>query len=196
MPGIFEQWRNEDVIRLIRENPLAWVVPADQSVFPVLLPMLVECNQAGTPVSLLGHVPKARPLAGALHRQGDARFLFLGPNAYISPEFVSDKNWAPTWNYASAQVDGMVEISDSLTEEALETLVSHMEEGRSEPWTTSMLGERYAKLRTQVIGFRARIERVRANFKLGQDESEPVFAEIADGLESPDLSGWMRRFRR
>jgi transcriptional regulator len=195
MPSPFEQWKNEDVVRLIREHPMAWVVPKNQDAFPVLLPMLVECGADGAPASLLGHVPKHNPLAGTLLKDGAARFLFLGPHAYISPESMSDKDWAPTWNYASAQLDCVVDLDDRLTEEALEKLVSHMEEGRAQQWSVAMLGARYGKLRSQVIGFRARIVGMRARFKLGQDESETAFGEILEGLGDGDLADWMRRFR-
>ncbi|MFC2952720.1 FMN-binding negative transcriptional regulator [Marinicaulis aureus] len=186
---------DQDIIRLIREHPLAWVLPQDQGVFPVLLPMLVECDATGAPVSLLGHVPKAHPLAVAFKSDGRARFLFLGPHGYISPELVSNKDWAPTWNYAALQIDGDVTIDEKLTDEALGALVEQMEQGRASPWSVSMLGDRYDLLRARVVGFRARISNIHARFKLGQDESQTAFGEIVDCLSDPDLSSWMKRFR-
>ncbi len=196
MPHIFEKYENDDVLKLIRENPVAWIVPEDQRTFPALLPMLVECDADGAPTSLLGHVPKHHALAEAFKARPSARFLFLGPHGYISPEHLSDKNWAPTWNYASVQIDGDVALDDSLTDEALETLVAHMEAGRADPWTVAHLGERYDSLRRRVIGFRAQITAIRARFKLGQDESAGAFDEILAGLPAPDLARWMRAFRR
>ncbi len=60
---------HQDIIRLIRERPLAWVLPHDQNFFPALLPMLAECDSKDAPVSLLGHVPKAQPLAAAFKKR-------------------------------------------------------------------------------------------------------------------------------
>ena len=195
MKQAVEPLADEDIVRLIREYPLAWIVPHDPAVFPALLPMLVECDGAGAPVSLLGHMPKNHPLVSAFKADGRGRFLFLGPHGYISPELMSNKDWAPTWNYAAAQIDGDVKFEDTLIHEALETLVKHMEQGRAEPWTAAMLGERYSALSARVVGFRVRISGMRARFKLGQDEGDGAFGEIVDGLSDPHLSSWMKRFR-
>lgn len=195
MPHNFDHWTNENIVRLVRENPLAWVAPRDAAAFPALLPMLIECDADGAPVSLLGHMPKRHALVGAFKSDGAARFLFLGPHRYISPEHVSNKDWAPTWNYASAQIDGVVGIDDALTKGALEKLVDHMEKDRAQPWTTAFLGERYESLRRQVVGFRVKIERIRGRFKLGQDENDTVFDEIVKGLGNKEIAHWMRQFR-
>ncbi len=108
---------------------------------------------------------------------------------------MSNKNWAPTWNYAAVQIDTNVTIDDSLTGEALDALVDHMERGRAAPWSISMLGDRYASLKARVVGFRAEILDIRAKFKLGQDENQTAFGEIVDGLGDPALSSWMKHFR-
>ena len=190
-----EQWTHTDLVELIRRYPLAWIAPRVVDAVPMLCPMLMECDTGGKPASLLGHLPKRHPLARAFKSGGEATFLFLGPHGYISPEYLSDKDWAPTWNYASAQFDCAVDLDDRLTEEALEQLVEHMERGRSEPWNISALGDRYHSLRGRVIGFRAKIIRMRAKFKLGQDETQTAFEDITESLRDTDLADWMRRFR-
>ena len=194
-PDIHERWTDADLVDLIRRYPLAWIVPQGADVAAMLCPMLIECNTDGKPLSLLGHMPKRRPLAGVFKSGGLATFLFLGPHDYISPEYLSDKNWAPTWNYAAAQLVCSVQADDRLTEEALETLVRRMEKDRPQPWDVAALGERYGALRSRVIGFRAKIIRTHAKFKLGQDETQTAFGEIAAGLKNADLVRWMKRFR-
>lgn len=186
---------DQDIVRLIREYPLAWVVPQDHRVFPALLPMIAECDSVGAAVSLMGHVPKAHPLTAVFKNDGRTRFLFLGPHGYISPELLSNKDWAPTWNYAAAQIDAEVEIDDNLTGEALNALVEKMEQGRAAPWSVAALGDRYSLLESRVVGFRARILSVQAKFKLGQDEDPTAFSEIVDGLGDLELSSWMKCFR-
>lgn len=192
---IFDRWTHTDLADLIRQYPLAWVVPQAAGAVPMLFPMLVECDAVGKPVSLLGHLPKRHPLSHVFKSDGAATFLFLGAHGYISPEHLSNKNWAPTWNYASAQLDCVVELDADLTETALETLVDYMEKDRAQPWDISALGERYGALRSSVLGFRARILRMRGRFKLGQDEAETAFDEITQGLDDADLAEWMKRFR-
>ena len=193
--SIYEYWSHTDLVDLIRRYPLAWIVPQATDAAAMLCPMLIECDADGKPSSLLGHLPKRHSLASVFRPEGLATFLFLGPHGYVSPEHLSDKNWAPTWNYASAQLVCSVRLDDRLTKEALETLVRHMEKDRPAPWDIAALGERYGVLRSRVIGFRAQIIRTRAKFKLGQDETQTAFGEIAAGFEDADLVRWMKRFR-
>ncbi|MBY0511882.1 MAG: FMN-binding negative transcriptional regulator [Rhodospirillaceae bacterium] len=179
---------------LIAQHPLAWIVAKSAPESAALMPMLLETDAAGRPVALLGHLPKAHPIVGALTQTPRALFLFLGPNAYISPEWLSNKDWGPTWNFATAQITADIAFDDALTDEALSKLVAHMEKGRPSPWTIDSLGPRYESLRGRVIGFRATIKQVSPRFKLGQDEKPTVFAEILRGLGDHPLARWMRRF--
>jgi len=47
----------EKIGESIRDHPLAWVVSDDCDA--TLLPLIVECDAAGTPVALVGHYPAA-----------------------------------------------------------------------------------------------------------------------------------------
>ena len=179
--------------RLIGQYPMAWIVAKRAPEAAALMPLLLETHADGRPASLLGHLPRAHPIVAHLAEDPRALFLFQGPNAYISPEWLSNKDWAPTWNFAVAQITADVVFDDTLTDKALTDLVAHMERERSIPWTTESLGPRYANLRGRVIGFRAAIQRVTPRFKLGQDEKPGVFSEILRGLGNHPVAEWMRR---
>jgi transcriptional regulator len=194
MSGTFDRWTGEDLADLIAASPLAWVMALADPASATPMPILLERDEGGRPVSLLGHLPRAHPVAAALAADGRALFLFQGPQGYISPEWLTDKDWAPTWNFAVARIEAEVTLDDGLTDEALRRLVAHMEQGRREPWTVEAMGPRYDRLCRHVIGFRAAITRVGARFKLGQDEGPEVFGEILDGLGAGPLADWMRRF--
>lgn len=194
MTDPFTQVTDADLQQLIGEFPLAWIVAKGAPDAAALMPMLVENDAAGKPAALLGHLPLGHPIAAALKSNPRALFLFQGPNAYISPEWLTNKDWAPTWNFAVAQITADVVFDDALTDQALSQLVAHMEKGRVTPWTTESLGPRYTNLRSRVIGFRATIQRVAPRFKLGQDEKPTVFAEILRGLGNHPVTQWMRRF--
>jgi len=182
---------DDDVARLIDQHPLAWIVARGARGLATPMPLLLESSAEGRPGALIGHLPKAHPLVAALTAQPGGLFLFQGPSGYISPEWLTNKDWAPTWNFAVAVIEADVVFDESLTERALVDLVAHMERDRPEPWTVEAMGDRFAILRSWVIGFRATITATRARFKLGQDENDTVFAEILAGQGDGELARWM-----
>lgn len=187
MSGAFGAVPSAELSRLIGAHPLAWIVAHAAPGLATPMPMLVECDAEGKPVTLLGHLPRAHPLVPALTADPAASFLFQGPHGYITPGWMSDKDWAPTWNFAVIAVEADVMFDASITDEALSRLVAHMEPQEG-GWTTDALGARYATLRDRVIGFRAMIRAVRPRFKLGQDERPAVREQIIDGLGNDPLA--------
>lgn len=191
----YENWTDRDIVDLIAEFPLAWVVSAQPSFGATLLPMMVETDDAGRPASLIGHLAKRNPQVDQMRANPRTLFLFLGPHGYVSPELVTTtRNWGPTWNYASVRIVADVALDEDLNDEALARLVSKMEQGRREPWQREELGERYSRMKNAIVAFRAQIVSLEGKFKLGQDERDEVFADIVSGLAGTDLADWMRRF--
>jgi transcriptional regulator len=185
MTDLSPRTEQDDVARLIASHPLGWIVPRGAPGLASPMPLLLDGE------SLLGHLPRTHPLVDAFAADPSAVFLFLGPHGYITPEWLSDKDWAPTWNFALATITAEVEIDDALTDEALRRLVAHMERDRDQPWTVEAMGSRYARLRERVIGFRATITGCKLRLKLGQDESDTAFGEILAGLGDTPLARWM-----
>ncbi len=189
----------EDVSRLVRDHPLAWLVSATGnaprgSLLP-LRPIFVD----GQLVGLAGHFARSNPHVELLKHDKHALVLFLGCNGYISPSWMADRTQAPTWNYASSQFLVDIELYEDAAgiEAHLRDLVGAMEAGRPNAWSVDEMGERYRSLARRVIGFTARIRSAEPRFKLGQDERDDVFADILAGLGRDDaavLAQWMRSF--
>lgn len=191
----FEQWTNKDIADLIAAYPLAWIVSGKPEFAATTLPILLETDDAGLPLSLLGHFAKRNPQIEQIRSEPRTLFLFSGPQSYISPELVTTtRNWAPTWNYANVRIVADVQFDEALNDEALETLVTAMEHGRRDPWSRAELGSRYERMKRAIIAFRAPILSIEARFKLGQDERNEVFSDVVAGLGGGDLANWMRRF--
>jgi transcriptional regulator len=191
---------DQDVVQLVLSQPLAWIVSGSNESFrATLLPVRPEVDGSGRLVRLTGHFARSNDHFRLLQTNPRAQILTLGAHGYISPSWIDDKTWAPTWNYASAQFIVDMTFFEEATEiEAhLRDLVDTMEAHRPGAWNIDQMGPRYRSLSKGVIGFRAEIREIRAKFKLGQDERDEVFRNIAVGLtrtSQDDLLRWMKEF--
>lgn len=187
----FEDVSSPDICRFVADYPLAWIVPSADPSLALLMPLLIETDAAGAPVSLLGHLPRRLPWAQTLAADPSATCLFLGPHAYIPPGWISKPGWAPTWNFLSLKVSGNLALDDSLTRHAVSTLVRHMETRRGSDWTEENIGGRFEDLLKHIIGFRLQITRLTPRFKTGQDETGQSRSEIRAALAGHPLRDWM-----
>jgi transcriptional regulator len=188
----------EQVLRLVHSHPLAWVVSLDAGGFRATpLPLRPRVGADGRIEALEGHMGRSNPQYAALQRDGRALLLFSGPEGYISPSWISNRTWAPTWNYAVVQFIVTVAFDENSAQldAHLDDLTRAMERGRPNAWHPSEMGARYDTLKRMIVPFVATVVEQRAKFKLGQDERDTVFAEITAALEnanSHDLLVWMR----
>jgi transcriptional regulator len=191
----FEPRTEADLLQLIEEYPLAWVVSVGSSGYGATpLPMLAEPRPDGKIASFLGHFALSNPHVAMLRSAPQATVLFMGPQGYISPELVTKPGWAPTWNYAVAQFDVQIELLPGENARALEKLVYWMERDRQVPWTIARMGDRYDLMVKQILAFRAHVRRARGRFKLGQDETPQTRTEVLKKLGNADLVRWMADF--
>lgn len=197
-PDIFTPKNGVYVLRLVLEHPLAWVVSDAGGEFHAApLPLRPRVVRDGRIEAFEGHLSRANPLCAALRRDARALLLFSGPQGYISPSWVSNRTWAPTWNYAVAQflVNVSIDESPERLDAHLDDLVETMERGRPGAWQISEMGERYGKLKQHIVPFEAKVVELRARFKLGQDERDAEFREITEALArtgAVELLEWMR----
>lgn len=203
--NIYAARSDADLLRLVRQQPLAWVVSGQGENFrATLLPVLAETDADGRIARLVGHFARSNDQYQLLARDPRAVILVLGTNGYISPSWFADKSQAPTWNYASAQfyVDMQFYDEPEPIEAHLRQLVNTMEAQapRAEgaiPWDVDQMGPRYFVRSRVIVGFKATVREVRPKFKLGQDERDDVFRDIMAGLKhgpTAELQSWMRDF--
>lgn len=193
MASPFEPRSSDDILKLIAEYPLAWVVSQSGEAFAATpLPMLAECDDAGRLVSLLGHFALRNPQVEMLRGQSRAQILFMGPQGYISPSMAGDPAWGPTWNYAVVRFTVDIAFDPQENDAALARLVAKSESDVGLNWTVDQLGPRYADMVKHIIAFRATIVDAKATFKLGQDERPDIFGRIVESLRGSRLAEWMR----
>lgn len=195
-PAKFAPRSEADVLRLVIENPFAWVVGQGLDATPLpLRPVLSEARLIG----FLGHFARSNPQVEVLRDAPRATLLFMGPHGYISPSWEADRTQAPSWNYVSAAFDCDLTFIDTAKDlrALMDDLIGAMEQGRPKAWAAVEMGARYDRLSRGVVGFRAHIREQRPVFKLGQDERDTEFGEILTALraEGQDaLADWMADF--
>ncbi len=195
---IFAPASDEQVLHLVLAHPLAWVVSLDDGSFRATpLPLRPRVGGGGRIEAIEGHMARSNAHCAALQRDGRALILFSGPQGYISPSCVSDRTWAPTWNYAVVQFLVTIAFDEepARLDAHLADLVEAMERDRPRAWHPSEMGARYETLKRMIVPFEAKVVEQRAKFKLGQDERDTVFADIGAALERSgpeELLAWMR----
>lgn len=196
----FARFDDADVLALVAEFPLAWIVARGASSDPAeasLLPLLGEYDEAGRLVRLLGHLGRRNPLYALLSARPAATILFNGPHGYVSPAQAEWRDWGPTWNYAQLTVAADILFEPDGADAALTALVEAMEGPTDDGgWSSAELGGRYAGMAGAIVAFRAHVTAVAGRFKLGQDERRPVFDAIVRNHPDAALVRWMRRFDR
>lgn len=189
-----------DVLELVDRNPLVWIfLQDDDGPFVTAVPARPGIVD-GRLEKLVGHVPRGWRIAKCLESAREALILVLGPHAYISTSWMSNRTQAPTWNFASAQFVTQAELIDepSFLEAHLRDLTASMERGRDQAWHIDEMGSRMQTLAARIVAFEARIVSIESRFKLGQDENDATFGEIVQVLErsagTAGLLQWMRAF--
>ena len=149
------------------------------------LPMLLQENGDGN--VLRGHVARANPVWQKA--KGQALAIFLGPHAYVSPNWYPSKaetgKAVPTWNYITVHARGPIRwIPDVDWLRAHVTALSDAHEaGRAQPWKVSDAPVSYVdSLLRAIVGFELSIERLEGKYKLSQNRDAADYAGARDGL--------------
>ena len=136
------------------------------------------CESVPTPVaSAAGNNPIAAIPDGTL-----VALSFLGPDAYVSPDWCETKGRVPTWNYIAVEGSGLARRMDDVDLRQLLVDLSAAEESKltpKKPWTIDKVPEeKMGALMKAIAGFSVRFETLEGKFKLSQN----VTPEDAEGV--------------
>lgn len=114
-------------------------------------------------------------------------FSFMGPDAYVSPDWYESEGLVPTWNYIAVEATG---IAHKLSRAELRQLlidISAQEEEKlpKPPWTIGKVQEtRIEALLNGIEGFSVPLETLTGKFKLSQDKNPADIAGVIANLEA------------
>jgi transcriptional regulator len=170
IPDHFREARPEVLHDAMRQIGFATLVTHDAQggLEANHMPMLLEANV------LRGHVARANPVWKA--GEGKALAIFLGPHAYVSPNWYPSKvatgKAVPTWNYITVHAKGSIRwIQDASWLRAHVTRLSETHEGRRpDPWKVSDAPESYVEAMLKgIVGFELAITQLDGKYKLTQN---------------------------
>jgi len=202
VPAHFAAADRAAIARLVHDHPFATLVtPASPEPLVTHLPLLrvADCEPHGT---LLGHFARANPHVGGA-TAAESIAIFHGPHAYVSPSWYAEPAAAvPTWNYAVVHAHGTLELArePAETRAILDALIQRFESARAHPWQPGLDRARLDAMVAAIVGFRMKVRRIDAKFKLSQNRSAEDRRRVAQALgtegfaEADATSAWMRAY--
>jgi transcriptional regulator len=137
------------------------------------------------------HLARANPMAGL--DAAAVRLSFLGPDAYVSPDWYVTKGLVPTWNYIAVEASGTARRMDSAALRQMLIDLSADQEKRlrpKPPWTIDKVPEnKMGALLDAIVGFSVSFETLEGKFKLSQDKKSEDFAGVVAALEATEEAG-------
>jgi transcriptional regulator len=180
VPDHFREARPEVLHDAMRQIGFATLVT--QNLEANHLPMLLESNV------LRGHVARANTVWKS--GEGEALAIFLGPHAYVSPNWYPSKaetgKAVPTWNYITVHAKGRIRwVQDADWLRAHVTALSNAHESlRPEPWKVSDAPESYiAAMLKGIVGFELEITQLDGKYKLTQNRDGVDRAAVVAAYE-------------
>ncbi|MFF9061867.1 FMN-binding negative transcriptional regulator [Streptomyces sp. NPDC101213] len=192
------QYREPDVswmVDLMGANPLALMAsngaPAD-GPFATHLPVITDPRWDGPTAadlagrSLLGHMNRANPHWEALENGTVVLLTFTGPHAYVSPTVYDVTPAAPTWNFTSVHVHGVVERIESAEEtlEVVRATVRVFEKEFGYSWDMADSVGYFRKILPGVGAFRVRVTKAESMFKLSQEQQPEIRERVVRSFAS------------
>lgn len=183
-----------DIRRIIDENPWALLVSqTEEGPLATNLPLLVEENGDAPhedELVLVGHLARANEHLNQLRTTTkQVLAIFEGPWSYVTASWYPERQMPSTYYYTAAHCYGHLEFQDDHElDRSLEVLVNRMEAQFSSGWKTDEIPRSEITRRfSSIAGFRMRVSKIEAKFKLGQDEPLRDALAVAEALDGHSI---------
>ncbi|CCG87601.1 Protease synthase and sporulation protein PAI 2 [Erwinia piriflorinigrans CFBP 5888] len=137
---------------------------------------------------LLSHMAADNSHWKVLQQQKEAHLLFMGPHAYVSPQWYSSPVNAPTWNYVMSVLRVTIEIIQerSALLALMQKTVMHFEKRYAQPSQINLQPERLERLLGRIVGLRLSVTDVQEKAQLNQNRSIDDQYSVAKYLADSD----------
>lgn len=191
-PRAFRHNEPSAAFEFIARYGFATLVTAAESGCAVShLPMIGDAAKG----VLRGHLARANPHAALLEGRRHVA-VFVGANAYVSPDWYEDAAQVPTWNYSAVHAEGVSRvIAEPAGVDALLEELSDFHESRRHDlhdgkfWKlTKLPADKLERLRKGIVAFEISIDRLDYKAKLSQNKHAGDFAAVMAKLAAGDES--------
>ncbi len=192
IPKHFEEHRQEELHRIIREFPLGvLVVNGADGLDANHIPFELH-EQDGKQV-LLAHVARANSVWQESRDGDEALVIFRAADAYISPNWYPSKHefhqQVPTWNYQAVHVHGRITVRDDAKFVrmivARQTKTHEARVGEQRPWRMGDSSKEFIDhLLTAIVGIEISIDKIVGKWKLGQNKELRDLTSAAHALST------------
>ena len=112
VPKHFEENRPNEIIRIIKNFPLATLVSnSSNSLMANHLPLLLN-KTSNNKFELVGHIAKANNIYNEVSNNDEVMVIFRSEDAYVSPNWYPSRTknieHVPTWNYQAVHLYGNI----------------------------------------------------------------------------------------
>ena len=196
LPPQFNAKEDLHALSLIREHPFASLVSNDDEGFPFVSHLPLHLVQEPRKIVLLGHCAKPTPHWRYLQSRPEALVIFMGPQAYMSPQVYPDLTRVPTWSYLAVHAKVQAQLIDDATEKdhLLKQLIADHEPAYADQWRG--LNEDYQhKMLKGIVAFKLNVLSLQCKIKLNQHRPEShaaMYRTYASGsCNEQALAKWM-----
>lgn len=183
IPKYFKITNEEEIWDFVQKNSFATIVTTEQGK-PIATHLPLMLHKKGDDYYLTGHMAYGNSQWKTFKTDEDVLVMFQGPNAYVSSSWYTLEN-VPTWNYQAVHMYGKASIleKNELIEE-LTIMLEKYEKNRENPvlWDKLSPDLLESELRG-IVGFKIKVEKVQAAYKLSQNRNETDYFNIIDKLK-------------
>lgn len=197
VPAKYQARKSWQLTDIVHQYPLAMLVTNGPATpFSTHLPVIPASDADMDDLvgsTLLGHMNRANPHWSALSGGTPAKIVFYGPNSYVTPMLYEATPAAPTWNFVSVHVEGVLKpIHDAKdTLEAVRRTAFRLEKLFGAGWDQEGSVGYFREILPAVGAFTLDVHSAHGMFKLSQEKDPEVRCRIRAHFEA-DESGLAR----
>ncbi|HDC7873629.1 TPA: FMN-binding negative transcriptional regulator [Staphylococcus aureus] len=182
IPKFFQVNDFKEIEQFIQSNSFGMIVTEDQGKpLATHLPLIFQKN--GDDYYISGHIAKGNPQWKTLNGNGNVLIIYQGAHAYVSSSWYEKEN-VPTWNYQAVHLYGEATVlNEQEMIDGLKTLLTNYEQNRENPVLWDNLAENTQMQAKAIVGFKVKIKKIEAAYKMSQNRNEQDYNNIIKNLE-------------
>jgi transcriptional regulator len=176
VPQVYQAGSSNQISAVVSRYPLSLLVTNGASLpFATHLPVVPAadgCPQDLVGHTLLGHMNKMNPHWESLLTGTLGKLVFSGPGTYISPAFYETDPAAPTWDFVTVHLQGVIQpiVGREETLAVTRRTAAILEESFGCGWDQKSSVDYFRSIVGDVGAFEFKVGAAEAMFKLSQEK--------------------------